>query len=844
MGEVYKAQDTKLGRDVALKFLPESLSGDRLALERFRREAKTASALNHPHICTIYDVDEYEGRQFIAMELLEGRTLKDHIAGKPLEPSQVLDLGIQITDALDAAHQKRVIHRDLKPANIFVTERGETKVLDFGLAKLALDLGRKEGKEGIWAAQTTSLADTSLTTPGAAVGTVAYMSPEQARGDEIDARSDIFSLGVVLYEMATGRLPFAGNTLALTFDAILHQTPASILRLNPLLPQELEPIINKALEKDRNLRYQSAKELLVDLRRLKLGRPEQTSRVTHRVRLAVFIVLAAVLFLISPWVWRAIESRLGGQPPEPKRIAVIPFEYVGNNPAHRSLCDGLVYSITNQLTQVENLRSYLAVIPISEIRARDVKSAEQARRIFGVPLAVTGSIATVGDNVRLMLQLVDTRIPSQLYSKDLWGEAFMEDECLRQLSEWLNLHLRSHEFKVLAAGRSNVPDASTRYAEARGNLVRYDIPGKVDAAIRLFQEAIQKDPRYALAYAGLGEAYWRKYRLSNDAQHLESAARQCAQALELDQKLAPVHVTCGLVNGGKGQHNQAVADFQRALQIDPRSYDALQGLALAYNRLNKLELAESTYKKAIQLRPDLWTCYNQLGFFYLSHGRYRDAAVQFQKVIDMAPDSSWGYNNLGAAYMRLGQRSDALKMFEKVEQLRPDYSARSNMGSLCLQEGNYAKAAQWYSKALDLDSSDYLVWGNMASAYYWSEEQDKAREFYRKSAGMAEEKCKVNPNDAAHLSNLAVYYAMLGERARSLADLNRALKFAPENTDVLYKAAEVYESLGNRAKALQWLEAALNHGYSQDLVERSPQMRQLRADPRYPQLLKRVRSKK
>jgi serine/threonine protein kinase/tetratricopeptide (TPR) repeat protein len=844
MGEVYKAQDTKLGRDVALKFLPESLSRDRLALERFRREAKTASALNHPHICTIYDVDEYEGRQFIAMELLEGRTLKDHIAGKPLEPSQVLDLGIQITDALDAAHQKRVIHRDLKPANIFVTERGETKVLDFGLAKLALDLGRKEGKEGIWAAQTTSLADTSLTIPGAAVGTVAYMSPEQARGDEIDARSDIFSLGVVLYEMATGRLPFAGNTLALTFDAILHQTPTSILRLNPSLPQELEPIINKTLEKDRNLRYQSAKELLVDLRRLKLGRPEQTSRVTHRVRLAVFIVLVAVLFLISPWVWRAIESRLGGQPPEPKRIAVVPFEYVGNNPAHRSLCDGLVYSITNQLTQVENLRSYLAVIPISEIRARDVKSAEQARRTFEVPLAVTGSVTTVGDNVHLMLQLVDTRIPSQLYSKDLWGEAFMEDECLRQLSEWLKLQLKPQEFEVLAAGKSGVPDASARYAEARGNLVNYNVPGKVEAAIALFQEAAQKDPRFALAYAGLGEAYWRKYRLSDDAQWLEFAARQCAQALELNPKLAPVHVTCGLINTSKGHYEQAVADFERALGIDSRNYDALQGLAVAYNRLNKLDLAEATYKKAIQLRPDLWTCYNLLGSFYRDHSRYTDAASQYQKVIALAPESYWGYNNLGAIYLYQGRRSEALEMFKKSDQLTPNFVVRSNIGALLYHEGRYAEAAQWYSKALDLDSGDYKVWGNMASAHYWSGERDKAREFYRRAAGMAEVKLKVNPRDATALSNLAVYHAMLSEPAESLANLDRALAAAPKNTDVLYKAAEVNEQLGNRAKALQWLEAALKQGYSQDLVERSPQMRQLRADPRYPQLLKRVRSKK
>ena len=812
MGAVFRAHDERLSREVAIKVLLPGALSDGDVHRRLRKEAIALARLNHPNIATIYDFDTQMGLDFMVMEFIAGPTLEKKIAEGPLSENETLHISRQIISGLRAAHELGIVHRDLKPSNIVVGAKEHIKILDFGLSKVS---------SGTNLASTASFEDLEHV-----AGTLPYIAPEILQGKVCDARTDIWSYGVLLYEICSGQRPFKGKTIFELTSAIVGSDPAK-------LPSHLSPafqsLISRCLLKDPQRRYQNAGEVEAALESLNTSSQSRT-----RSTLPLQLVVLAVL-LLATLTFFLVRKHLSGRQslPAEKQLAILPLAAVSENPDTTALGEGLNETLTTKLTSLTRTNN-LQIIPASEIRSRGVKTLRDANEEFGVNLGLELAVRRSGDVVRVNYSLVDAKTHRQLRGDTITAPASnpfeLEDKVSDSIVSALELELtpRTHN----EHGTSQAA-AFSDYLRGRGNLQDYERPEKIDKAIIDFNDAIDADPRYALAYAGLGEAYWKKYEFTHDHSYVDRATKSCNSAVDLEATIAEGYVCLGTVFRGTGQYALASAAFAQGTNIDPTNDDAVVGAASVFQALGKSDKAEETYRRAITMRPQYARNYNLLGVFFVGQGQYKKAAEMFSKVITISPDSFRGYSNLGGVQIYQGSYQGAVSTLEKSISIRKTGGALSNLGTAYFHLREFDKAAETFREAVELDQNNYALWGNLADAYYYGSNRPEATTNYRKAEELAIREMEVNPQDASVLADLGNYRSMVGDKAGALNYINRAIRLSPRDPNVLFIKAQICNQFGDENEALRWLRQAIVVGLPVILLRDNPALDNLKRNSEF-----------
>ncbi len=853
-GTVYKAKDLHVPRFVALKFLFAELLNSQRAVQRFREEAKAISALSHPNIVVLhdFDTDPDTGRSFLVLEYLGGGTLRELILrtskqGLPFHPFELCRCATAIAAGLAHAHRHGITHRDVKSSNVMFSDERIVKITDFGVAK-------SDGR-------------LDLTEPGFTPGTACYMSPEQARGMDVDNRTDVFSLGIVLYEMATGRLPFSAPSAYEVLHKIVTEPTPTLRESCADLPEELDHIIQRATAKRPDDRYQRMEDLETDLLilqdKLKSASEQPTEALTRlpkraeapprrRFRAIGAAVLALVVVLGVVWLrgrqWRAVAPA-----PAARLLAVVPFDCLGKEDAQKAFCEGLADTVSMKLTQMEPLQDRVLVIPYSEIRREGVTTATDANRLFKAQLAVTGSVQFLDQTVRIIINLVDAEKKVQTNARQvdsaLGSLARLQDDTSTAAAGMLELQLTPANRRQLDAGQTKNEAAFDSYVRGLGFLrASMDIED-VRRATALLEQAVRLDRSYALAHAQLAQAYLRQFRETEDGKWIDRASESCSSALRINADLADAHITMAEIQLARTAPEKAIEELKIALRMDPKSAAALRALGNAYADLSirtrdprRKEQAIGMFKQAIALRPELWLGYHDLGLFYLRSGEKARAEEQFRRMLELT-DSAYAYAEMGALYQFMDRPDDAIAYLKKSIAIRPTPTAYSNLGTLYYYTKRYSEVIPAMENAVKLSEAgrtrNHMIWGNFAMlAAKIPGMEAKARSALDEAIRIAEAKLRSSPEDAGTHASLAYYLVRAGDSAGAVRHAEEAMALAPDVGAVLFRCALVYERVKQRDKALAVLKQAIEKGHPMKQVLNAGDLAALREDARFKELLK------
>jgi serine/threonine-protein kinase len=829
MGEVYRAEDLHLtGEEVALKTLRPEIALDPDSMRRFRQEVQMARRVTSTNVCRIHELFQVPGdlnrlpSSFLSMELLSGVTLAERIEREGALPfAEAESIALQLCAALQAIHDAGVIHRDFKSRNIMLTRRGEAAhavVMDLGLARDA---------------KPAEAQDSGITMTGAVMGTPEYMAPEQFEGRNVTPAADIYALGVVLYELATGVRPFQAST-PLGAAVLRARRPAAASAVRAGVPKQWDEVINRCLEYEPEKRWASAREVAAALQST-ASAPVVSGNKTTRVRSWLFTsaAIVAVLGAGGGIFWRTHAP--GPVHAEPQQLVVLPFENVGGDPVNQALCDGLLEILTSATSETSALQKSFLVIPASEVRRDKIRNIEDARKAFNVNLALTGSVIRSGSDLAVTVSLSDASTRRQMASRIIRtkdnDENGLQTTLLSEVLDLLQSEMQPGGNNRATAGTLNSA-AFDLYVKGQGYLRRFDGPPSVDAAIPLLEKAVQLDPSYALARAALAEAYFDRFGQTKDPQWLARADAESSRATELKGNLPQVHATAGLIMRGTGRYEPAEAEFRKAIELDAADFESQRLLARTLEDMGRGDEAEPVYLSALRAKPSYWPTARSLGLYYFRRAQYMKAEPWLKLVTQLVPENATGFLNLGILYYSTRRYSEAESALRKSIALEPLATAYTDLGTIQFFQRQYTDSVISFEKAVQMGPNDPTNWGNLADSYRQVPARAKeAGTTYEKATELARQQLAINPNDANLRSRLALYLARLGRRAESLDEIKKALDSAANNVNIPFNAAQVYEIAGNDTAAVHYLEEALGRGYPVDEALSLSEFERLRNNP-------------